>query len=218
MKKYYAVIPDIHGCLKQLVSALSSIDARDDVEQVIFLGDYVDRGPHSKEVLDILISRPKNKNTFILGNHDDMFLDWLKGNRDGRWEFMFGEKTLDSFGPLLDTQQWPGALDKYQEFLLDTCQLFMQTDHHIFVHAGINPLKSMLEQERDYMLWGREMFCYSNLNKTVITGHSIVPEVTLRNNHLALDIGCYYKGGLAVALIPTNEMLTWDNSKYEIFN
>jgi serine/threonine protein phosphatase 1 len=204
--RYYAAIPDIHGCKDHLEKALKFLDERDDIEKIFFTGDYVDRGPDSPGVLDVLIGRDPAKNMFIRGNHDQMMLEYLDyPTGDMQWPSIWGLQTIRQFG-----DRWkPGGIINspemrpYSTFIRNT-RFFYETEHYIFVHAGINPFKPMMEQDIDNMMWARNMFCYENLSKLVVTGHSIVEQPTMKNNHLALDVGCYARGSLYIALLPVD--------------
>jgi serine/threonine protein phosphatase 1 len=209
MKKYYAVVPDIHGYFEPLAWALEWIDSkRDEIEKVVFLGDYVDRGRDSPKVLDLLSRRPRDSNVFIRGNHDQMMLDYLEyPDGNSRWYEFWGAETASQFrdrwksGGLAEN---PG-MAPYADFIRQTAFSY-ETDLYIFVHAAIDPFKPMTSQSHDMMLWGNHQFCYNSVDRLVVTGHIIMDQPTLKNNHLALDTGAYHGGGLTVALLPTAGM------------
>lgn len=181
-------VGDIHGCLEQLRTLMARV-APTPNDQVVFLGDYVDRGPDSRGVLDFLcdFARRFPRSVFLKGNHEAMFLDFLHG-RD-RLSFLAngGQATLDSYG---------GAEipDDHLRFL-DNLQLYHETPAFIFVHAGMRPGLPPSQQSEEDLLWIRNEFLNSGYSwgKTLVFGHT--PQKNgplLLKERMGLDTGAVY--------------------------
>jgi serine/threonine protein phosphatase 1 len=196
-------IGDIHGCPQELATLLRGIEAGPQ-DTVIFVGDYVDRGPSAKDVIDILIEfREHNPATvFLKGNHEDMMLHFL--GMPGRYgeSFLFngGFATMDSYD--IDEEQLDDALEhlpvRHVDFLqkLETSYL---RPPYLFVHAGVHPLRSLEDQDAEDMLWIRQEFIAHphDLGHTVIFGHTPMRDVMLDLPYkVGLDTGLVYGGKL----------------------
>lgn len=164
------VIGDIHGCLTALETLLHLIDPTPE-DTIITLGDYIDRGPDSKGVIDLLIEFSKTRNLITLkGNHEQMLehasLDTLSLMN---WATNGGIETLDSFPDCDYIDQIP---EPYWDFITN-CKLYHETETHILVHAGLDPKLPLEEQTEEDLLWLR----FDNLKphqseKTIICGHT----------------------------------------------
>jgi serine/threonine protein phosphatase 1 len=195
-------IGDIHGHAEALAALVRLIHLRPE-DTLVTLGDYVDRGPDSKGVLNQRIELAGRCHLVPLkGNHEEMML----GAREGRSDFKFwmtfgGDFALQSYGPdqslrLVPRQHWA---------FLERLPLVYETDHHFFVHANYNPNRPISEQDSQTELWrpleendlpGRH---YSG--KTAIVGHTPQKDgMILTLDHLkCIDTGCGH-GGLLTAL------------------
>ena len=192
-------IGDIHGCKDALVRLIDRLDLTPS-DQVVFIGDYIDRGPDSKGVIDYLIEfKAKMPNTiFLKGNHEDMFLSWLGyGGADGEyWVKNGGNATLTSYAVTNRNNFLPEShLNFYQT--LDIC---VKCENLLFVHAGINPFVELEEQTEHDMLWIRNDFLDNkhNTNYTIIHGHT--PTMTVDFDlpyRIGLDTGCVFGGILS---------------------
>ena len=144
-------IGDIHGCAKALDTLLAALTltARDELN---FLGDYVDRGPDSKGVLDRLIQLNLGRQaTFLRGNHEVMMLAAQDGVDSLRfWLQHGGQAALYSYGPSAVVNDIP---DHHWHFLRSTCIDALETDHHLFVHANLEFDKPLNEQTLDWLQW-----------------------------------------------------------------
>jgi serine/threonine protein phosphatase 1 len=128
-------IGDIHGCLDPLLK-LWEVLAPTPEDHVIFMGDYVDRGPDSKGVIDFLLEKEKEfRITFLQGNHEEkMFMSHQDPDDLGQWcEIWGGQATLDSYG--CGIHEVP---EEHWAFLLRTIP-YLETGEHIFVHANLEP-------------------------------------------------------------------------------
>jgi serine/threonine protein phosphatase 1 len=136
-------IGDVHGMADLLRRALAFIetDAGEEGAHVVFLGDYVDRGPDSKGVLDLLMAGPQRDGhrwTMLKGNHDDMMGSALAGDRraQANWLHNGGLAALASFG--LSPSDWDRVPEPYGAFLRER-PLLAEDEHRIYVHAGLRP-------------------------------------------------------------------------------
>lgn len=209
------VIGDIHGYLDQLDRALSLIerDGGRDAE-IVFVGDYTDRGPDSRQVIERLMrERDAGRNwTFIKGNHDRMF-QWfmedqprqephLPVNLSWQHERLGGLATLASYGVDVEGAPRLSALHaqarakvpaSHIEFLTHN-QLFAETDDLFIVHAGIRPGVPLADQTEHDMLWIRQDFVDDTTPhpKLIVHGHTAVDYPEHRGNRVNLDGGAGY--------------------------
>jgi serine/threonine protein phosphatase 1 len=202
-------IGDIHGHAAALAALIRLIDLQP-TDTLVTLGDYVDRGPDSKGVLDQLIGLEGQCHLVpLMGNHEEMML----GAREGRdnlkfWMQFGGDVALDSYGPgrtmsLVPWEHW--AFPK-------RLRLYYESDQHFFVHANYFPNRPLSEQDSQTVLWrplesndlpGRH---YSG--KTAIVGHTPATNGQILDvGHLkCIDTGCGH-GGLLTALDVTGGRL-----------
>jgi serine/threonine protein phosphatase 1 len=197
-------IGDIHGCPDELDVLLKGIDPGPE-DAVIFVGDYVDRGPSARDVIDILIEfRNRNPNAvFLKGNHEDMMLHFLgmPGHYGESFLFNGGFATLASYdideSGIDDTiEHLPPA---HVDFLQRLETSFLRPPY-LFVHAGVHPLRPLEEQEAEDMLWIRHEFIANphDLGHTVIFGHTPMRDVMLDLPYkIGLDTGLVYGGMLS---------------------
>lgn len=183
-------VGDIHGCLDQLQGLMAQV-APTLYDQVIFLGDYVDRGPASYGVINYLIEfgRALPATVFLRGNHDQMFADYLKGHEATVFFMNGGLNTLDSYR---DNGQWP-IPSSHRAFLQDLRNAY-ETEDYIFVHAGLRPGLPLDAQDVNDLLWIRREFSSSDYDwgKTVVYGHTPQEKPLLTETRLGLDTGCVY--------------------------
>jgi len=215
-------IGDIHGQLEKLKEAHARIEAdrarfRDLRAKVVHLGDYVDRGPDSKGVLDYLIKGVEDGKPWIniIGNHDRLLQRFIETgkDRDGLSWFnsrMGGTETLASYGvkkgmltrlKTLQAQAEVAVPTKHMEFLR-RAPLYHQTRELLFVHAGIRPGLPLEDQTEEDLIWIRDEFLTDTRNhgKIVVHGHTPVDEPEHHGNRIALDTGAAYGGPLTAAV------------------
>ena len=214
LKRYFA-IGDIHGCLDKLKQLLNLIDITDH-DELIFLGDYIDRGPNSKGVIDFLLDlKGRFKKKFLRGNHEDMFLRAIKdppawGDLD-LWVRNGGNKTMLSypFDPMNEEEIKPHQIfpDSHIEFIKQT-KMYYQTNKYIFVHAGANPLIPMKNHDTDYLLWVRNEFIFDKTAwpKKVIFGHTPQEEPLITDNKIGIDTGAVSNGKLTCVELPSEKI------------
>lgn len=179
----------MHGCLKTLKQLLNQIAPDSASDQVFFLGDYVNKGPSSKETLDFMIEYSAQENVFpLLGNHDLLLLEALEQN-----------KIPDFFSEFKDIAT--SSQEKYINFISSLSYYFILPDH-ILVHAGMNFNLANPFLGKEEMLNTREFYYDSSKaqNKSIIHGHNpfsidvIKENIEQKSKVLPLDNGCVYSG------------------------
>jgi serine/threonine protein phosphatase 1 len=196
-------IGDIHGCVDELAVMLKAI-APVPGDTVVFVGDYIDRGPAAREVVDLLLEFATGpaKAVFLKGNHEDMLLSFmgLPGRYGDAFMFNGGAPTLESYGigeaDLSATHELiPPAHLKFFSAL----QHSYSRPPFLFVHAGIKPGLPLEEQSAEDMLWIRQEFIFypHQLETTVVFGHTPMRTVMIDAPYkLGIDTGLVYGGKL----------------------
>lgn len=183
-------VGDIHGCLDLLRQLLAKV-APGTEDQVVFLGDYIDRGPDSRGVIDYLLEFRAcwPQTVFLKGNHEAMLLDYLAGRERLRYLLNGGETTLYNYRGE-EGLQIPA---EHLQFL-HGLRLYFETEHFIFAHAGLRPEVSLKNQQEEDLLWIREDFLNSNYcwGKTVVFGHTPLRKPQLSDDRIGLDTGAVY--------------------------
>lgn len=204
MNRIFA-IGDIHGCYDRLLRLLDRINIRWAQDRLVFLGDYIDRGACSYEVIDFLIKLKKQHpgSVFLKGNHEAMLLDFLSGKRTLRFMDNGGRETLESY-----YKHVPGAglstIPKEHLDFINSLVLCHETEDYIFVHAGLRPGISMEMQTEEDLLWLREPFISTDtgLGKRVIFGHTPFPEPLIQLDKIGIDTGAVYGNALTCVRLP----------------
>jgi len=207
-------IGDIHGSL----TALNTIFNQELIirtDTVVFLGDYIDRGPDSKGVLDFLIKGKRDFHfEFILGNHEIMMQAAAK-SREKVFEWLphGGDQTLDSYG-IGDDPYWFNKIDSSHWDFIDSCLPFLEIDQFIFVHAGLEKGKSLEEQNKYHLFWKpQEVPEQYDITKTVICGHTSRKNGQIENFGHTVCIDTFAHGGkwLTCLNVETGEYLKANN-------
>jgi serine/threonine protein phosphatase 1 len=170
------VIGDIHGCLNALESLLAIVNVKP-TDQIVTLGDYVDRGPNSKGVLDKLIQIHLTQQLIPLrGNHELMMLSADKGNDSLHfWLSCGGVEALESYVEPGKTPSLEDIPQNHWHFLKHKLHDWYETDTHIFVHANLHPGLPLNEQTSDFLHWeflNPKWHKPHFSNKIMICGHS----------------------------------------------
>ncbi|MBM7488379.1 serine/threonine protein phosphatase 1 [Bradyrhizobium sp. GM2.2] len=220
-------IGDVHGRADLLQSLLTVIDAdlaRSAPERAIqvFLGDYVDRGPDSRAVIDLLIERSKSHETVCLkGNHEVFLLEVLKDPaRLEEWRRYGGLLTLVSYGinPTMNPtpEQQIELIEGLRQALPREHLSFLQQlrpsfacGDFFFVHAGVKPGVALERQKEEDLLWIREEFLESErrFGKYIVHGHTPVSVPDIRSNRINIDTGAYATGNLTLLTIQGDSLL-----------
>jgi len=172
MSRY--VIGDIHGHSVALKALTAALPLTED-DELIFLGDYVDKGPDVRGVLDFLSVLAERPNTiFLRGNHDQIFLDaHLDPTKFLVWETLAGQNSLASYGAGSSEDLIRVVPFHHWYFLENTCMDWHEAEDFIFVHGGIRAFKSPAEEEVDRLQWTTLSMATPHLSgKTVVCGHT----------------------------------------------
>lgn len=209
------VISDIHGCFDEFNVLLKKVNYNPEKDQLILLGDYVDRGLKSSSVLDQVSNLQLNCGAIILrGNHDQMMLDaFNKEDKDSLWIQNGGFSTIESYvgyNFFENGFDWDRYLEAKKfirnhcsdhiEFL-KTLKLHHEDENHIYVHAGLHPMyENWKEQPRENFIWIRDIFInnLTTVNKKVVFGHTPVinlhgkSDIWFSEDKIGIDGACAY--------------------------
>lgn len=220
--RIYAV-GDIHGrddLLAELHDRIAADAARvpSATNILIYLGDYIDRGLQSKQVLDRLTGNRLAgfEHVFLKGNHELAMLQFLGDAAFGKtWKYYGGLETLHSYGiQELTRTDDPAAFERAREHLLEALpeahRNFLETlgisrefGGYFFAHAGVRPGIALQRQIEEDLLWIRDDFLHSgaSFGKVVIHGHTPSEEVVVKANRIGIDTGAYMTGVLTALVL-----------------
>ena len=214
-QRYFA-IGDVHGCADELELLLSELPLQTG-DCLVFLGDYVDRGPDSRKVIDLILQTGRRWPVVSLrGNHESMMLDFLERPESvgaGLFVLNGGMQTLASYG------------DGHGDFLVpEEHHLFLRglsvgldTPDFFFVHAGVpdRPLNKLSESDADKMLWIRDSFFSSSFNwgKRIVHGHTPVDKPETHAKRINVDTGCVYDRRLTAVELPAVKFYSVERQK-----
>lgn len=208
------VIPDIHGNAKTLKALVEDLIKPSKHDWLYFLGDYIDRGPSSKEVIDYLMFLQKEEYNIrtLMGNHEDYLIKSYeedlqlktlfgfkqKNKKKKEWLFHGGKETMESFN-ITDLKNFPV---EYIEWMRNL-EYYIEVDNYYLVHAGFNFRREDPFEDKDSMLWIRdyEIDPKRISNKKVVHGHVPVSlefiDLSIKNKSykfIDLDNGVYLQG------------------------
>ena len=228
--RVYAV-GDIHGRVDLLerMHELIETDALKSAARrmvVVYLGDYVDRGPDSYAVVELLIKEPLRarlanlETVHLLGNHEAFLLRFLEDpDITGLWFMNGGDVTLRSYGvdpwKCAHSDEFAQSLRKaflaklppsHQSFLRDL-RLSHEEGDYLFVHAGVRPGVALDAQEAEDLIWIREEFINSNTDfgRVIVHGHTPMRSPQSRANRIGIDTGAVYGGKLTTVVLEGTE-------------
>jgi serine/threonine protein phosphatase 1 len=213
-RRVYA-IGDIHGRKDKLLVLRAAI-AADLAERpvaaavIVHLGDYIDQGPDSAGVLDVLTGPAPtsgSRQVFLLGDHERMLVDALAGDRAAAtdWLWAGGREALASWGIDPDTprEAWEEALPAGHVAFLRALTPSHREADYLFVHAGIRPGVALAAQTLDDLTTMRQPFLFTDgdLGAIVVHGHSNTPRVSVSPNRIAVDTGAAMGGALSCVVL-----------------
>jgi serine/threonine protein phosphatase 1 len=200
-------IGDVHGCCDKLEALLLACDRVRAGREVryVFIGDYIDRGPDSRKVIDLLMHKQLSEGrrfVCLRGNHEQMLIVAAAEGRSDRdlmtWWANGGEQTLDSYGV-----NDPSSLPTTHLEWIRALPLRFADQKRLFVHAGIRPGVAIADQSDDDLLWMREPFLSSKASCTTFVVHGHTPTNSglpdLHSHRLNLDTGACFGGELTAA-------------------
>jgi serine/threonine protein phosphatase 1 len=203
-------IGDIHGCYKKLETLFHRLPIDPERDFLIFMGDYINRGPESREVISYLLDiRRKTPNTvFLLGNHEYELLEYVRTGDPENLRIlrpMGVEETLSSYGEssmraLRDLSFMPEA----HKAFLNELQPYFRLNRYLFVHAGIVPGESPENCSLDRLLTVREVFLkYTEpLGATIVFGHTPFETPFVAPDKIGIDTGAVYGNLLTAVELP----------------
>lgn len=221
-------IGDVHGCMTRLNALLSLVredfaSAPEENCTVVLVGDYVDRGPDSAELIDYLLDPDLDElgTVFLKGNHEEFMLRFLEGDLDAGtvWIANGGAETLLSYGIAVQSS-WPDETELAElqkkfanktpgthRSFLNALSLSYVAGDYAFVHAGIRPGVKLAEQSEKDLLWIRDEFLsYSRPHEYVIVhGHTPVRKPENMQNRINVDTGAVYGGPLTAVVLAGKE-------------
>ena len=219
-ERVYAV-GDVHGCLDRLV-ALHEMIAEDIAARpaahttLVHLGDYVDRGADSAQVVDWLINRPPvpaDDIVNLMGNHEHMMLSAVVGvdkEAPTQWLMNGGADSLLSWGisRTVAPAEWAGRIPRQHLIFLRDLAISRRIGPYLFVHAGVRPGVPLDQQTRQDMLWIREPFLSSRVNHgaVIVHGHTPKREPVVLPNRIAIDTGAVLGGALTCVVLEDDRL------------
>ncbi len=221
LKHLYYAVGDIHGrddlleALHECITAYHALRYKNVAATIVYLGDYIDRGANSLDVIDRGRRGLAGFQTICLkGNHEDLLLTCLKTDNRQSWYTWLGNgggETLISLGIELrfggyDPAQLAQALGEERIAWLNALQLYHRWGDYLFVHAGIVPAKPIEAQEPKDLLWIRNRFLdyEGDYGFRVIHGHTPNDEPVIRPNRICIDTGATSNGKLTAAVLCEN--------------
>jgi len=199
-------IGDIHGCMEALSLLLERLPLRFGEDYLVFLGDYIDRGPAPRRVLERVMELKEAypERVFPLkGNHEWLFERYLRGLDVEVFLYNGGSATLKDY-----FERGKLCVPESHRKFLESLPLYLETPHYLLVHAGINPFKPLESQTEEDLLWIRQSFYryQGRFEKKVIFGHTPFPEVLHLEDRIGLDTGCVYGGKLTAIELPSEKI------------
>jgi serine/threonine protein phosphatase 1 len=196
-------IGDVHGCLTALEALLAVVAPAPD-DRLIALGDYVDRGPDSRGVMDRLIDLYDQGRLIALrGNHDEMMVEAHRHGDCDLWLAVGGADTLASYGHAADDEVYDRVPGRHWRFLENDCCDWFETDTHLFVHATVDPDLPLADQDGYALRWqklrGPLRHCSG---KTLVCGHTRQPggRPLSLGSTICIDTGVYESNGWLTCL------------------
>ncbi|MCI5146856.1 MAG: serine/threonine protein phosphatase [Candidatus Electrothrix sp. AR3] len=186
----------------------------DRATRFVFLGDYIDRGPDSKGVIEYLLEfKQRHSQVYtLMGNHELMLLYYLQGYDTAVFLNVGGQETLESYS--IDAEDAPkrvkDLLPKEHLHFFTHLPLLWEDQHGIYVHAGVDSDVDLSRQVRSYCLWVRDEFIRtrSRFTKPVIFGHTTFQDPFVQQDKIGIDTGAVHGGRLTALLLPEKEFVS----------
>ncbi|MCA0044263.1 metallophosphoesterase family protein [Celeribacter litoreus] len=218
------IVGDIHGQIRALDALLDRAAREFPTSRLVFVGDFIDRGESSADVLSRLydLSLENAEGVFILGNHEEMFLAFLDAPEEAgnRWLKYGGLQTMASFGSFhlrenSTTEMLVEARDKLRSVMPNGLENWLrsrprhwQSGNVGIVHAGADPQRPLNEQRVNSLTWGHKDF--GRLARQdglwIVHGHTIVEMPREKNGVISIDTGAYATGKLTAAHIDNGQL------------
>jgi len=218
---------DLHGYFKPLERALAKANYDPKVDQLILLGDYIDRGPNSAKTVDYVMKLCSEGAIALMGNHEAMLIGYLAGQYDyASYCYNGGNTTLESYA------RWSAEFPEEHLEFLGRLSPYARTDNHIFVHAGVIPDVLINEQKNDDLLWTRYINPAQTMgwwevshgfDQTIIVGHTPTNyvgkkkgEVYIGDKLIMIDTGCCARDGWQTLYDVTNNIAYQSNKEKQV--
>ncbi|MCB2183529.1 MAG: serine/threonine protein phosphatase [Desulfobulbaceae bacterium] len=208
------VIGDIHGCHDALLELFYKVAPDLSSDRIVFLGDYIDRGPDSKKVVSFILrlqEQAPGKIIPLMGNHEQVFLASLAGEKRNFYLKMGGGETLQSYGikPPFSGHIASSIPISHIHFFHDLLLLW-EDENYIYVHAGLEPYVHLSQQSPRWCCWAREQFLRTDYDfgKTVVFGHTPFDQPLVTKNRIGIDTGAVYGGKLTCLILPDMEFVS----------
>jgi serine/threonine protein phosphatase 1 len=197
-------VGDIHGCFEKLLNLLARVPLDWSCDRLVFMGDYIDRGPHSYEVVEYLIGLQEQHPdiVFLKGNHEQMLADYLEGRDRMLYLYNGGQQTLESYLRRSGPGEHP-IPPRHSRFFAGL-RLYYETSDYIFVHAGLRRGSPLSEQGPEDLLWIREPFIETSqsFGKRVVFGHTPFDRPLVQANKIGIDTGAVFGNRLTCVQLP----------------
>lgn len=203
-------VGDIHGGLIAFETLLNAIELRPD-DTLVTLGDYVDRGPDSKRVIERLMELSQTHHLVaLMGNHEQMMIE-AQDNKDLRqmWLGFGGDATVASYGGL-EAVPW-----SHWDFVEKKCLQIWEAETHFFVHAGCHPDRPLYDQPESRLLW--DLFDSAiphESGKIMVCGHTSQKNGLPNNRGFAVCIDTWAHGNGWLSCLDVNAGYVWQANKY----
>lgn len=196
-----AVVGDIHGCYDELLELMEKIQlSNHHLKHIVFVGDYIDRGPKSMQVFDYV--RKISNAVLLKGNHEDMMATELVDDKYAYWAENGGHQTKTSYNSI--EAMYADAVD------MKMLPYYFKFGRVVVSHAGIDPTLKLEEQSENNLLWSRHAVGYDGDyvdNAFSVFGHTPMRDVIRKKNQMAIDTGCVF--GYKLSAVVLDEDANW---------
>jgi serine/threonine protein phosphatase 1 len=204
-KEKIFVVGDVHGCLDVLKRLIDNIGWNPSNDRLIFIGDYIDRGKDAKGVVDFVLKLKEDSPLVqcLIGNHEQMFLDYLSGVDSQSSLLNGGLSTLKSYKEVRLRHEDPLIPSTHLDFFSSLLSM-IELEQYYIVHAGFRPNIRIEDQDFIDMIWIRDEFIYSDYDfgKVVIFGHTPFNSPMIMKNKIGIDTGAVYGNRLTCLELP----------------